>query len=163
MSTKRVSSKKPKADKAAKVTDDPIKKGGATAVAERPAKPAEMEEGFVGEQTPEEEAADAAKMQAPPAREPKGDGLAQRLGDGGVKSLKEKPFNPADYRESDKQMTHAERIAESREALKHPLAPGMKFFEAPDGYIIVGEANRDHVPYRYGNNGKGMSINPRRA
>lgn len=56
----------------------------------------------------------------------------------------------------------SERIAESRKALLVPLAPGQIFFEAPDGMIIVGEADRDHVWYREGNGGKGMFINPRR-
>jgi hypothetical protein len=59
-------------------------------------------------------------------------------------------------------LSHAERIAESREALKHDLSPGQAFFEAPDGFIIVGDADRDHVLYRQGNNGQGMRINKRR-
>ena len=54
------------------------------------------------------------------------------------------------------------RIASSRDALKQKLEPGQKFFEAPDGTIIVGEADRSHVFYRQGNNGEGMWINPKR-
>ncbi len=53
------------------------------------------------------------------------------------------------------------RIAESRKALEHPLPHGQKFFEAPDGFIIVAEAERPHVIYRP-LNGKEMQINPRR-
>lgn len=55
-----------------------------------------------------------------------------------------------------------ERIAESRKALNQPLAPGQQFFEAPDGMIIIGEADRTQVFYRQGNGGKGMHINPKR-
>jgi hypothetical protein len=54
------------------------------------------------------------------------------------------------------------RIADSRKALKHPLDPGQKFFEAPDGTIMVGEANKNHMWWRAGNGGHGMHINPRR-
>lgn len=54
------------------------------------------------------------------------------------------------------------RINESRKALEHPLAPGTKFFESPEGYIIVGDASKDQVWCRHANNGKGMNINPRR-
>jgi len=50
------------------------------------------------------------------------------------------------------------RIAESREVLKHPLEEGQEFFEAPDGFIIVGEKGRGRVFYRAGN----MYINPMR-
>lgn len=53
------------------------------------------------------------------------------------------------------------RIAESREALAHPLAAGQQFFEAPDGFVIVAEAGRAHVLYRP-LHGKEMLINPRR-
>jgi translation initiation factor IF-2 len=53
------------------------------------------------------------------------------------------------------------RIAESRESLKHPAGPNQKFFEAPDGFIIVAESDRDHVPER--RPGKPWKvINPRR-
>lgn len=54
------------------------------------------------------------------------------------------------------------RIAESRKALGQPLAAGQAFFEAPDGFVVVAEADRPHVLYRQGNEGKGMWINPRR-
>lgn len=54
------------------------------------------------------------------------------------------------------------RIAESRKALEHPLAPGQKFFESPDGEIIVGDAEKTHVWSRHMNHGKGGFINPMR-
>lgn len=56
----------------------------------------------------------------------------------------------------------AERIAESRRALDQKLAPGQCFFEAPDGYVMIGEADRPHAWYREGNGGHGCWINPRR-
>jgi len=43
-----------------------------------------------------------------------------------------------------------------------PLHPGQKYFEAPDGTIIIGESDRDRVWYRQGNGGKGCWINPKR-
>lgn len=54
------------------------------------------------------------------------------------------------------------RILDSREALKHPLAKGQKFFESPEGYIVVGEDSANDVWCRQANNGKGCKINPRR-
>lgn len=53
-------------------------------------------------------------------------------------------------------------IEESRKVLEHPLPPGQKFFEAPNGFIMVGEAGMGRILYRAGNNGKGMYINPKR-
>lgn len=53
-------------------------------------------------------------------------------------------------------------IAESREALKFPVPVDQEFYEAPDGYIIVAEAGKNHVWYRQGNNGEGQWINPMR-
>jgi hypothetical protein len=74
-----------------------------------------------------------------------------------------KPDSPVTTRDlAPESAAHQKRIAESREALKHPPEPGQAFFEAPDGYVIVGEADRAHVWYRYGNGGQGMWINPRR-
>lgn len=43
-----------------------------------------------------------------------------------------------------------------------PLGSGQKYFEAPDGTIMIGEADKDRLWYRKGNGGKGMWINPRR-
>jgi hypothetical protein len=57
---------------------------------------------------------------------------------------------------------HEIAIEESRKVLEHPLSPGQRFFEAPDGYIIVGEADAQKILYRAGNDGKGMYINPMR-
>lgn len=54
-------------------------------------------------------------------------------------------------------------IASSRKSLEQPLQDGQAFFEAPDGYIAVADAKRDHVWYRAGNGGSGMWINKRRG
>ena len=43
-----------------------------------------------------------------------------------------------------------------------PLEPGFKYFEAPDGTLIIGEADKQQVWYRAGNGGKGCFINPKR-
>lgn len=55
--------------------------------------------------------------------------------------------------------TEAERIAESRQALKVPCPVGTKFFESPKGYIILGEATRGTVLCRE----EGIQINPMRG
>lgn len=117
-------------------TKKPSKKSAAPAAGG--AAVADPEEGLVGDETPEEQ-----EKEISPAEEPK-----RRS----IESLREKPA-PA---------SEAQRIAESREALKHPLPAGMKFFESPEGYIVVGEANREHVFCRHAAHGKGMNINPRR-
>lgn len=39
-----------------------------------------------------------------------------------------------------------------------PLAPGQKYFEAPDGAILIGDANKDKLFYRK----LGIYINPKR-
>lgn len=43
-----------------------------------------------------------------------------------------------------------------------PLGPGQKYFEAPSGEILIGEADATHMWWRAGNGGKGMFINPKR-
>lgn len=43
-----------------------------------------------------------------------------------------------------------------------PLGPGQKYFEAPDGTILIGDASIDKMLYRAGNGGKGLWINPKR-
>ncbi len=43
-----------------------------------------------------------------------------------------------------------------------PLGPGQKYFEAPSGEILIGEASATHMWWRAGNGGKGMWINPKR-
>lgn len=53
-------------------------------------------------------------------------------------------------------------IASSRESLKHPLAAGQAFFEAPSGYIVVAQADRDRVWCQRENGGKGVFINKKR-
>lgn len=50
------------------------------------------------------------------------------------------------------------KVAEKLE----PLQPGQKYFEAPDGTLIIGEADRQQVWYRKLNDGKGGWINPKR-
>lgn len=55
-----------------------------------------------------------------------------------------------------------EAIRESREALKHSCPAGMKFFESPEGFIVLAEAGQTHVWCKKANNGKGMFINPMR-
>lgn len=65
--------------------------------------------------------------------------------------------------EQPNRQTAAERIAESRKALTEPLGPDQAFFEAPDGFIMVGDKDRRSLLYRAGNGGKGMLINQRRA
>ncbi len=42
------------------------------------------------------------------------------------------------------------------------LPPGQKYFEAPDGEILVGEASADRLWYRKMHNGQGGWINPKR-
>jgi hypothetical protein len=59
-------------------------------------------------------------------------------------------------------LTEAEKIAESRESLKQVLPSGQKFFESPEGFIVIGEADRTSVWCRAANHGKGLEINPRR-
>lgn len=43
-----------------------------------------------------------------------------------------------------------------------PLGPGQKYFEAADGEILIGEADKSQLWYRKGNGGNGCWINPRR-
>ena len=53
-------------------------------------------------------------------------------------------------------------IAESREVLKQPCPAGMKFFESPEGYVMLGEDKADRIMCHKANGGKGAYINPRR-
>lgn len=71
-------------------------------------------------------------------------------------------FDPALYRESNVHMSEADRIADSRKILEAPVPPGMKVFESPEGYCMLGEADKEHVFCRHANGGAGMNINPRR-
>ena len=43
-----------------------------------------------------------------------------------------------------------------------PLGPGQRYFEAPDGTVLIGEDTNPHMWYRAGNEGKGQWINPKR-
>lgn len=59
-----------------------------------------------------------------------------------------------------------EEIQEEKPLLKNQvnaLGTGEKYFEAPDGTILVGSANADRLWYRAGNHGRGMWINPKRV
>ena len=77
-----------------------------------------------------------------------------------AKLLEQKP-EPVHFKEkSDAPI--ADRIAESRKALDHPLQPGQAFFESPEGEILVGEADKGKMWSRTMNGGKGGWINPRR-
>lgn len=42
------------------------------------------------------------------------------------------------------------------------LPPTQRYFEAPDGTLIIGEADKQQIWYRGMNNGKGGWINPKR-
>jgi hypothetical protein len=42
------------------------------------------------------------------------------------------------------------------------LQPGQKYFEAPDGTLVIGEESQGQLWHRKMNNGKGGWINPRR-
>ena len=64
-------------------------------------------------------------------------------------------------------INHEEEREETAKAVQvkpklEPLGPGQKYFEAPDGTILIGEADMPHLWYRAGNEGKGMYINPKR-
>jgi len=43
-----------------------------------------------------------------------------------------------------------------------PLQAGQKYFQAPDGTIVIGSKDVNEVWYRKGNNGKGCWVNPYR-
>ena len=64
-------------------------------------------------------------------------------------------------------ISHEEERKETAKAVVlkpklEPLGPGQKYFESPDGTILIGEADMPHMWYRAGNEGKGMFINPKR-
>lgn len=64
---------------------------------------------------------------------------------------------PIRFKENPPQ-SDVDRIAESRKALSQVLPPGQKFFETPDGEIIIGEESKNEVWSRRLN----AWINPRR-
>lgn len=72
----------------------------------------------------------------------------------------------ADVKEA-KEVFHEEEREKTAQTVQvkpklEPLGPGQKYFEAPDGTILIGEADMPHLWYRAGNGGKGEWINPRR-
>ena len=72
----------------------------------------------------------------------------------------------ADVKEA-KEVFHEKEREKTEQAVQvkpklEPLGPGQKYFEAPDGTILIGEADMPHLWYRAGNDGKGMFINPKR-
>jgi hypothetical protein len=64
-------------------------------------------------------------------------------------------------------VSHEEKREETAKAVQvkpalQALGPGQKYFEAPTGEILIGEADATHMWWRAGNGGKGQWINPRR-
>lgn len=64
-------------------------------------------------------------------------------------------------------ISHEEKREETTKAVQvkpvlDALGPGQKYFEAPDGTILIGEEDATHMWWRAGNGGKGMYINPKR-
>ncbi len=112
------------------------------------------------ELTPEEKIA-AAVAPKPEAlfRNVKGRKLKTKLEVETKARYKNKPEPVAELNNG---LTEAGQIAESRKALEHPLEKGQKFFESPEGFIVVGEASQEDVWCRKANGGKGMRINARR-
>lgn len=53
-------------------------------------------------------------------------------------------------------------IAESRKLLDVPLAAGQAYYESPEGFIMIDDAERGRAWCRQANKGTGMWINPRR-
>ena len=59
-----------------------------------------------------------------------------------------------------------EREEETKKAVAVEVLPalgeGQKYFEAPTGEVVVGEASANHIWWRHGNGGHGMWINHKR-
>lgn len=55
-----------------------------------------------------------------------------------------------------------EEVKETKEVKLEPLGPGQRYFEASDGTILIGEADKNQLWYRNGDGGKGCWINPKR-
>lgn len=53
-------------------------------------------------------------------------------------------------------------VVETPNPVVEKLPVGQKYFEAPDGTLIVGDADKQQVWYRKLNNGQGGWINPKR-
>lgn len=52
--------------------------------------------------------------------------------------------------------------AEEKKPVLDVLQPGQKYFEAPDGEIIIGEESKSQIWHRKLNNGRGGWVNPKR-
>ena len=75
---------------------------------------------------------------------------------------------PEVVEQKEKEVSHEEEREETAKAVQvkpklEPLGPGQKYFEAPDGTVLIGEDSNPHMWYRAGNDGKGMWINPKRG
>lgn len=55
----------------------------------------------------------------------------------------------------------AKEKAETKPVLE-PLQPGQKYFETPDGRLIIGEADKMQIWDRQLNGGRGGWVNPKR-
>lgn len=56
----------------------------------------------------------------------------------------------------------AEKIAESRSSLLQALDPSQKYFETPEGEVIIGDSEKDRIWSRSMNGGRGGWANPKR-
>lgn len=78
-----------------------------------------------------------------------------------VPEIKPKEIVHEEVKEEKKEMPVLKQAEPVKEKLE-PLQPGQKYFESPDGEVIIGEIDKQQIWYRKGNNGKGCFINPRR-
>lgn len=67
-----------------------------------------------------------------------------------------------DVKPESAQSAYQQYIAESRKVLEHPLPANQRFFETPDGEILVGELDKTQAWSHRMNGGKGGWANPRR-
>lgn len=70
------------------------------------------------------------------------------------------PLTLADIKLTGEKLDPAATVQQKKLA---ELPPTQRYFEAPDGTLIIGEADKQQIWYRGMNNGKGGWINPRRA
>lgn len=105
---------------------------------------------------------------------PKKDAVAVQVLEKPVEEIAVKPeFDPSTMREKpeptaeERERTLPEIIRESRKLVGVPVEPGMKLFEAPNGYVQLGEAGSDRVWCRHAEGGPGKPpggwINPMRG
>ncbi len=70
--------------------------------------------------------------------------------------------------EEEKEPVRVLKTVEDKDVLRvlkeklEPLQPGQKYFEAPDGTIVIGEEDKQQLWYRKLNGGNGGWINPKR-